>query len=118
MLIEQPHFVHPNDVAVSGTLRGLHADPDDAVHPDYVAMARTWLEQHLIGEYHRLRAEHPGRFTGHEPPVIHDLDEPYTDAHGRTWQLPHAEAGTVYDVGWVGTLQVEENPDWTDPAGA
>lgn len=114
MLIEQPHFVHPLDVALAGTLRGPEADPDDAVHPDYVANARAWLEQYLLGEYNRLVIEEPGRWTGHEPPIIRDLTEPYTGADGRTWQLPHTEGATTYEVGWIGTLTVHQHPDWTE----
>lgn len=137
MLIEQPHFVHPTDVELSGKLRGLHADPFDAVHPDYVAIQRAWLEQYLIGEFNRLvaedtrdranaytalrnqgigdaeaRAQLPPRWLGHEPVVIRDLTEPYTDSEGRVWQLPYTEADVTYEVGWIGTLQVNENPDW------
>lgn len=138
MLIEQPHFVHPVDVALSGTMRTPDADPGQAVHPDYVAIQRAWLGQYLIGEYNRLvaedtrdrargytalrnqgigdaeaRAQLPPRWLGREEPQIRDLTDPYTDANGRTWQLPHLEADVLYDVGWIGTLQVNENPDWT-----
>lgn len=138
MRIEQPHFVHPDDVALSGTLRGPLSDPDGAVHPDYVAEARVWLGHFLLGEYNRLvaedqadrarryselraqglddstaRAQLPPRWLGHDDPVIRPLDEPYTTADGATWQLPHTEAGVTYEVGWIGFLDVEENPDWS-----
>lgn len=114
MLIEQPHFVHPTDVALAGTARSPLADPSDATHPDYVAAARAWLEQYLIGEYNRAVREEPGRWTGHDAPQIRELTEPYTDADGKVWQLPHEEAGTTYTVGWIGTLTVHQHPDWTE----
>lgn len=138
MLIEHPHFVHPDDVALAGAPRGPLADPVDATHPDYVAQARVWLEQHVVGEYHRLIAEDqasrrdryaglraqgltdaeaaaqlPPRWLGRGEPVIRPLDEPYTDSGGATWQLPHTDGGVTYEVGWIGTLDVEENPDWS-----
>lgn len=117
MLIEQPHFVHPADVALSHAPRNP-AEPDGDRHPDYVANARSWLEQYLIGEYNRLSANEPGRWAGHDEPQIRDLDQPYTDADGRTWQLPYETFGVTYTVGWIGTLAVHENPDWTAPTGA
>lgn len=138
MLIEHPHFVHPVDVEMSGTLRGPFAEPDNAVHPDYVAEARVWLEQHLVGEYNRLvaedvrdragrygqlrarglsdaeaRAQLVPRWIGRGEPVVRALDEPYTTADGRTWQLPYTEAGVTYEVGWIGTIEARENPDWS-----
>lgn len=136
MLIEQPHFVHPDDVALAGTLRAPLAD--NAVHPDYVAEARAWLEHYLIGEVNRLvhedqldrarrytelraagvtdaeaRAQLPPRWIGHGEPIIRPLDEPYTTADGTTWRLPHADSGVTYEVGWIGLLDVEENPGWS-----
>lgn len=115
MLIEQPHFVHPVDVELAGTLRGPLADPADASHRDYVADARGWLAQYLIGEYNRAAATHPGRYTGHDEPVIRDLTEaPYTDADGRNWAVPHEAGRVTYNVGFIGTLAVHENPDWTE----
>ena len=134
MRIVHPHFVHPDDVAASGTLRAPLADPQDAAHPDYVAQARAWLEQYLVGEYHRLvhedqldrgqrytelratgltdadaRAQLPPRFTGRAEPVIHDLTEPYTTSEGVTYRLPHTQDGVTYQVGWIGTLDIHEN---------
>jgi hypothetical protein len=95
VLIEQPHFVHPDDVALAGQMRtGPLADPADALHRDYVAEARGWLEQHLLGEYNRAVSSEPGRWVGHDAPQIRELTEPYTDAEG------------------IGTLTVHENPEW------
>ncbi|MGW4114806.1 hypothetical protein ACWEFJ_28360 [Actinosynnema sp. NPDC004786] len=136
MLIEHPHFVHPDDVDAAGTLRGPLADPEAAAHPDYVAEARAWLEHYLIGEYHRLvdednrdrreryaelraqgvpdaaaRAQLPPRWLDRGEPVVRELDEPYTTADGVTWQLPYRHVdGVVYEVGWIGTLEVHPNP--------
>lgn len=140
--IEQPHYVHPGDVALSGTLVDPSDEGEDARrHPDYVAQARDWLRQYLTGEFNRLTfedlvdrreryqelraqgmghdaatAQIPPRYTGHGEPQIRELTEPYVTADGVTHQLPYeAPDGTRYGVGWIGTLEVHEAGDAVTP---
>lgn len=128
--IRHEHYVHPSDVALAGTARGPLADPDDALHPDYVALAQAWLVHYLIGEYNRMSAADTARrreayvaarnsgaddataraampapsYVGYRDPVITPIAEPHVTADG-----------TVYEVGWIGTLDVLE-PDDLDEA--
>lgn len=129
--IRHEHYVHPSDVALAGTARGPLADPDDAVHDDYVDQARAWLGQYLIGEYNRMSAADTARrrdaytaarhtgaddttaraampapaYVGYRDPVITPITEPHVTADG-----------TVYEVGWIGTLDVLEPADLDEAA--
>ncbi len=142
MLIEQVHFVHPNDVDLSGQVRDPEREgaedlgPDD-MHPNYVDLQRAQLQQDLVGQYDSLvyqdsaertrrfaelrsqgvsyeeaQAKLPPRWLDRGEPEVRELTESYTDTNGQTWQLPYVHAGVRYDIGWIGLLEVTENPNW------